>query len=88
MTIYTHPNASKVIISMRLETPNRGIPYKILVVEANIPLSEENEGYDAVKLGSLLDFVWETIQKVHAEKAEIIYPPSDRYFEASRVSIE
>jgi hypothetical protein len=47
MTIYTHPNASKVIISMRLETPNRGIPYNILVVEANIPLSEENEGYDA-----------------------------------------
>jgi hypothetical protein len=80
---YTHPNASKVIVSARLETPHPGIPYRVLVVEANIPLSEDIEGYDSAKLGSLLDFVSDTMKKVQAEKAEIIYPPRDRYIEAS-----
>ena len=36
MATYTHPNASKVIVSTRLETPHPGIPYRVLVVEANI----------------------------------------------------
>jgi hypothetical protein len=85
MTTYTHPNASKVIVSTRLETPNPGIPYRVLVVEANIPLSERLEGYDQAKLGSLLDFVSETMGKLQADKAEIIYPLSDRYIDASRV---
>lgn len=78
MPTYAHPYASKVIVSTRLETPNPGIPYTVLVVEANIPLSEESEGYDAAKLRRLLDFVSDTIRKVHAEKAEIIYPLSGR----------
>jgi hypothetical protein len=88
MTTYNHPNASKVIISTRLETPSPGIPYKVLVVEANIPLSEGIEGYDCAKLASLLDFVSITMDKVQADKAEIIYPLSNNYIEASRGATE
>jgi hypothetical protein len=76
MTTYNHPNATKVIVSTRLEWPNPGIPHRVLVVEANIPLSEKIVGYDSVKLGSLIDFVLETMEKVQAEKAEI-YPLSE-----------
>jgi hypothetical protein len=43
------------------------------VVEANIPLSEKIVGYDSAKLRSLIDFVFETMEKIQAEKAEI-YP--------------
>ena len=76
MMTYNHPNVTKVIVSTRLEWPNPGIPQRVLVVEANIPLSEKIGGYDAAKLGNLLDFVWETMDKVEAEKAEV-YPLSE-----------
>ena len=76
MTTYNHPNATKVIVSTRLEWPNPGIPHRVLVVEANIPLSEKIRGYDSAKLGSLIDFVSETMEKVEAETAEI-YPLSE-----------
>jgi hypothetical protein len=76
MTTYTHPNATKVIVSTRLEWPNPGIPYCVLVIETNTPISEKIVGYDPAKLESLMDFVGETMEKVQAEKAEI-YPLSE-----------
>lgn len=76
MTSYTHPNATKVIVSTRLEWPNSGIPYTVLVVEANVPVSEKVPGYDAAKLKSSIDFVLATMDKVEAERAEI-YPLSE-----------
>jgi hypothetical protein len=41
MTTYNHPNATTVIVSTRLKWPNPGIPHRVLVVEANIPLSDK-----------------------------------------------
>lgn len=41
MITYNHPNATKVIVSTRLKWPDPGIPHRVLVVEANIPLSEK-----------------------------------------------
>src|SRR5271166_6316689 len=76
MTTYNHPNATKVIVSTRLEWPNPGIPHRVLVIEANIPVSENIAGYDAAKLGSLIDFVVETMEQVQAETAEV-YPLSE-----------
>jgi hypothetical protein len=76
MATYNHSNATKVMVSTRLEWTNPGIPQQVLVVEANIPLSEKIAGFDATKLASLLDFVLETMKKVEAEKAEI-YPLSE-----------
>jgi hypothetical protein len=76
MTTYNHPNATKVIVSTRLNWPNPGIPQCVLVVETNIPISEKIEGFDSTKLGSLIDFVSETMEKVQAETAEI-YPLSE-----------
>jgi hypothetical protein len=76
MTTYKHSYANKVIISTRLQWPNPGTPQCILVIEANIPLSEKIEGYDSIKLGSLIDFVLETMEKAQAEKAEV-YPISE-----------
>jgi hypothetical protein len=76
MTTYSHPNATKVIVSTRLEWPNPGIPQRVLVVEANIPMSENIVGYDSAKLGNLIDFVVDTMEKVQAETAEI-YPLSE-----------
>jgi hypothetical protein len=76
MTTYSHPNATKVIVSTRLQWPHPGVPQCVLVVEANIPLSEKIAGYDSAKLGNLIDFVLETMDKVQAEKAEI-YPLSE-----------
>lgn len=82
MTVYRHPHANKVIVSVKLDTPNPGIPQTVLVIEANIPLTEQIEGYDPAKFGSLLDFARETMSKVDAEKVEIIYPLSDQYITA------
>jgi hypothetical protein len=82
----TRPGGQQAISSAVFQQPaNPGIPYRVLVVEANIPLSEGLEGYDQAKLGSLLDFVSETMGKLQADKAEIIYPLNDRYIDASRV---
>lgn len=76
---YTHPYASKVIVSTRLETPIPGIPYKVIIVEANIPLSKGTAGYDPTKLKSLLNFVSEMTEKMQAERAEIFYHQNNDY---------
>lgn len=76
MTTYNHPNATKVIVSTRLEWPDPGIPYRVVVVQINIPMSEKVIGYDATRLESLIDFVSETMEKEKAERAEI-YPLSE-----------
>jgi len=56
--------------------PDPGIPYRVVVVEINIPMSEKIIGYDATRLESLIDFVSETMEKEKAERAEI-YPLSE-----------
>src|SRR5260221_14140700 len=79
MTVYNHLHANKVVVSTRLETPTPGIPYTVLWIEANIPLTEQMDGYDSTQLASLLDFATATMNEVHAEKVEIVYPFSDQY---------
>src|SRR5260370_22898291 len=71
MKTYNQPNATKVIVSTRLKWPNPGIPQTILVIEANIPFSENAAGYDAAKVGSLIDFALDTMEELQTEMAEI-----------------
>ena len=71
MKTYKHPNAISVILSTRLKWPDPGIPERVLVIEANIPFSEEMDGYDSTKVGNLIDFAHETMEELQTEKAEI-----------------
>jgi hypothetical protein len=71
MKIYANQHANKVIVSTRLQYPDPGIPERVLVIEANIPLSENIEGFDSAKVGNLIDFAWATMEELQTAKAEI-----------------
>jgi hypothetical protein len=71
MKVFNHPHATKVILSTRIKWPNPGVVERVLVLEANIPLSEKIAGYDPAKVGSLIDFACATMEELQTEKAEI-----------------
>jgi hypothetical protein len=71
MKIYTNQHANKVIVSTRFQYPDPGVPERVLVIEANIPLSGDVEGYDSAKAGNLLDFAWATMEELQTAKVEI-----------------
>jgi hypothetical protein len=73
----------KVAISTRVETPDRRpIPYRVLVVGTDIPLSEKQDGYDADEVEKVIEAVRKAMDEVEAEEARSSYrqgrsPPSN-----------
>jgi hypothetical protein len=62
----------KVAVSTRIELPDRPIPYRVLVVGTDIPLSEKQDDYDAGHAAEFFDAVVKAMDEVKAEKAEIV----------------
>lgn len=71
MVTVNHPSVLRARIKLNVALPNPTITH-VLMVETEMPLTSDQEGFDDKKLGELTEAIVQAMKGTQAERADVI----------------